>query len=347
MTTMTKTERSRAPGDRWLLHSFYPDTYIVNLVSTSARTHRWTLSQGNDRSSSLDREAIAGESRSSAGLRKRRGGRSFLSKIAAVVRTDLFLLLVMVANGTSRAALILDDFDLPLAASSPGLNFVEQEPFGPFSARRGLAGFRAFTMVTNERVQIDSAITSTSHLTIQVSNLPPVTRGRYAAGRYSIFFPSQPSGLDLTEAGANNAYFVDITSISGLSQPAGFWIYVYHAGAPGITLALSTEVGQTDKGRRVIIPFSAFRERGGVVSNGRMDNVVGIELTFFSSGHPFFPLFDDDDWTVSIDRFGVTRTIPEPPAHMILLAALSMLRVSRRRASIATRATRSRLHPAC
>jgi hypothetical protein len=230
--------------------------------------------------------------------------------------------------GLLYAEVLLDEFDSPLAATSPGDYFVQEDGFGPWNARRGVAALPYYTpRPADTAVFMNSAVSQASRLTLGVINSPPYQRNEYLAARYSLEFsyglPAGPS-FDLTEGGKNDTFFLDVAEVFGESRPAGLWLYVTHSYAPGVTVALSTDLAPSITARTVVVPFSAFHDRAGNHAT-RMDDVRRVELTFFGSGHAYFPRYPDGDWTVSVDRFRVGRMVPEPSSMASIGIACTIL----------------------
>lgn len=244
--------------------------------------------------------------------------------------------IVLVAIGINRDSIgeiIVDDFDVgfeirdPYQDDPPINNEIRQTGIGPYGGSRNSRVVNLYADPNRTIVSMDSNVTRPSSLTLSVSDpVEPGVSWDYAGYLITYAWGVQ---MDITEGGRNNAVLIDIRSITGPSHPAGVTVKI-EEGPP--VYARSTEFIPSSGPYTIAIPFSAFTVRGvGTVPHQGLDLVRGIQFGFTTSGDLNFPVFDDGDWKMEIDRIRIGYAVPEPFQALWWFASIVACDLRRRR----------------
>jgi len=221
----------------------------------------------------------------------------------------------------AQADIIIDDFDDTAIVSGPiDPNEGDNTPdVGVLQLDRSLA-IASLQAVTY--AQMDANVSFPSHLTIEVTDIQadtPTSSPLVLLG-FNYDFASE---TDLTQGGRNNALFFDFTSLTGLTPPPIFRIWVFDTTIPGLSyVRFLSPVPTSTEPFTLAIPFDSLRDRGGRGIPATFTHVYEVNLTFFAN--EFYGSPDELGWRVELDRVRV-GVIPEPTTLTLLVTGLLLI----------------------
>jgi hypothetical protein len=225
---------------------------------------------------------------------------------------------ILLAARSASAGLIIDDFIDPAEIRAPdGPTSIATEGVGDLNATRSLS-FRVTPLIPGQVATADIGSTAPGQFLVDVDD--PSTR-MYVDTKYS-FAPT-----DLTQGGANDAFFIEFTFAEGMIttfpqsgnrlQPPAVILIAEKPTRPSLLVAHFDTASSSPFPRNqipftLIVPFEQFTDQGGGQVNGDFTEIVGFELWLFAHGG-YGP------WEVHIDsiRVGSTAAVPEPGAVAI------------------------------
>lgn len=226
------------------------------------------------------------------------------------------LLVVWLTSGCPYSALaeiLLDDFADP--AEVIGEGSFDMPGVGDLSAVRhlGLGGLRADVIGS-----LDANITRQSQLTAKITGLGGIIGLPIVSFNTGYTFEN---AVDLTDAGRNDAFFIELTEFEGTVRPD--FLRVATRDANGIFYShIDGSLLPTHDPVTIVVPFAAFGPRGGGPETADFTTVDLLEvLVRLTTG------FDDPNqkWFAQIDRIVVGRVLPEPETGwLVVVTALSL-----------------------
>jgi hypothetical protein len=219
----------------------------------------------------------------------------------------------------ASAEVVLDEFDVPAIAISPEMEneLIVTESVGFLNATRQISTGGG---ATDPISQIDSAISSPSMLTAELHGH---SRTSSLTPRISFVFRYEFAIFDATEAGTNDAIFLDFESFAGTEQPLFLRCLATELSHPNEFFEIHAPVPVESGPTTIMLPFSAFNFRASNDGSADFSTLTSLNFSFL-----FFGPNDDVQWSMQLDRvrFG---TIPEPStAYLSLLTTIAL--VSRR-----------------
>jgi len=216
----------------------------------------------------------------------------------------------------AEGEIIIDDFDDSAIVSGPIFNDVAnvQTPsVGALNVERSIGIFSASAETYG---QINSNVSSASHLTIEVTNID--RRSDTLSPLVLLGFNYElATETDLSEGGKNNALFFDFKSITGLTPPPMLRIWLFDDTVPGLSyVRFLSPVPTSADPFTLAVRFDTLQDRGGRGIPATFTHVYEANFTFFAN--EFYGAPDELGWRVELDRIRV-GVIPEPTTLTMLL----------------------------
>ena len=221
-----------------------------------------------------------------------------------------------------RAELIIDDFNDAAEVVTPAMinDFVVTPGVGDLNARRSI---RIFGSRAEPTGRIDVNAGGSSAFVAELGSLNPTGAGLKIVSvqsQYDFTLPGRPlSYVDVTEGGANNAFFLDFRSLQFAVMPRYLTIVAMDDIASFTTYI--TELPNQIAPFTIVAPFDAFGPRGG---SGGQANFSRLRVATISLRALEGASLNDLEFSMELDRVRVDR-VPEPANSVLAILGLTLV----------------------
>lgn len=226
---------------------------------------------------------------------------------------------ILLASGTTRAEIIVDDFDDSAVVTEITRGSSERpavtKHVGNLEALREMF-FSASQ--TNPNGSFDANVQSPSLLSAEFDGHEDTSVVRKELVVIGVRYSFSPA--DLTEDRENVAFLFDFASHQGIELPLFLRITARGPSSGPVTYAgYATDFGFSDTPFTEVIPFSALILRGGGAVTADLSAIDTFTFDFY-----FYDPSEDIAWSAKLDRIRIGR-IPEPDSRWLWGMAVSVL----------------------